>query len=61
MAVKFEILQCFVTKKIINVLRFMESNMCWDILPKMQRPAGQTWGWWETCQWIVLHNQMEEN
>jgi len=39
MAVKFEISQHFVTEKSIDVFRFTESNMFWDVLPDSQRPA----------------------
>jgi len=61
MEIKFELLQHFITNRYIDVLGFMEANTWWDVVPKAQWPAMCTWGWWETSQWVVMHNQTEEN
>jgi len=58
---KLEELCCFVTDKEVDIFGFTEANKYWDLLPDQQRLPTKTRGWWETAQWSLSYNRMEQN
>jgi len=54
---KLTILCHFTQQSQINVLGFVEHNICWDLLPKHQQLAERTRGWWENAHWTTDFNK----
>jgi len=42
---KLEAMRCMVSERDIDILRFMESNTGWDLLPDTQQLSKCTRGW----------------